>query len=243
MLFLCIISVCLLWHRVECSLSSHFYRRPNLRLLEFTGTFCHSLSWVPIVHHLFLSTITIECELHWLLCCLSWRTSCIVHKFGLSLIIFHLRFIHSFKVQRRCLFLFYTENSDISLLFQRSLLFLLLSRCIDIWVWGLDELNDRASIEHRSDCDTKLPHITFRGHLIGFDGRLLRLMLLWRHILINTFHVRNRLVFFSILQNDFAFAIEFKVLRIDLAMTSASGVKVLKSLTRDNEHSSDRIIV
>ena len=103
----------------------------------------------------------------------------------------------------------------------------------------MDKLDDRASIEHRSDCDTELPNITFRGQLLGFDGSLLRLALLWRHILINTFHARSRLAFILILENDFTFTIEFKVLRIDLSMTSSSLMKVLESLTGDDEHSSD----
>ena len=67
--------------------------------------------------------------------------------------------------------------------------------------------------------------------------------LLWRHILINTFHFGNRLVFYLILENDFTFTIEFDVLRTDVAMTSASGVEVLEPLASDDEHSSDRIIV
>ena len=81
--------------------------------------------------------------------------------------------------------------------------------------------------------------------MLGFDGSLLRLALLRRHKLINAFNVRNpnSLVFFLIFENDFTFAIEFKVLRIDLAMTAASLMKVLESLTGDYEHGTDRIIV
>ena len=79
--------------------------------------------------------------------------------------------------------------------------------------------------------------------MLGFDGSLLRLALLRRHKLINTFNVRNCLVFLLIFENDFTFAIEFKVLRIDLAMTAASLMKVLESLTGDDEHGTDRIIV
>ena len=75
--------------------------------------------------------------------------------------------------------------------------------------------------------------------MLGFDGSLLRLALLWRHIFINTFHARSRLAFILILENDFTFTIEFEVLRIDLSMTAASFVKVLESLAGDDEHSSD----
>ena len=79
--------------------------------------------------------------------------------------------------------------------------------------------------------------------MLGFDGCLLRLALLRRQEFIDTFHVRNSLVFLLIFENDFTFAIEFKVLRIDLAMTAASLMKVLESMTGDNEHGTDRIIV
>ena len=79
--------------------------------------------------------------------------------------------------------------------------------------------------------------------MLSFDGSLLRLALLRWHILINAFRVRNSLVFLFIFENDFTFAIEFKVLRIDLAMTAASLMKVLESMTGDNEHGTDRIIV
>ena len=81
--------------------------------------------------------------------------------------------------------------------------------------------------------------------MLGFDGSLLRLALLRRHKLINASNVRNpnSLVFLLIFENDFTFAIEFKVLRIDLAMTAASLMKVLESLTGNDEHGTNRIIV
>ena len=88
-----------------------------------------------------------------------------------------------------------------------------------------------------------MPHIAFRSQLLSFDGSLLRLALLGRHILTNTFRVRYSLIFLLIFENDFTVAVEFKVLRIDMAMTTASLMKVLESLTGNDEHSSDRIIV